>query len=454
MPASRHTPTVPPVSAAHRRALVGLGIGLALADSSVVTLALPDILRQFDVEIPQVAWVLTAYNLGLALAAVPAAYVARRRPRTAFATGTLVFAAASLACGLAPSFGVLVGARCVQAVGGALLVCAALDLLTAIDGSDARSVRTWAAAGVVGAALGPAAGGILTETLGWESIFLAQAPLALVTLAALVGLHVRPVPGPAGRPNVPANVALLLISGALTAALFLLVLLLVDGWRIDPAVAGLIVTMLPAAAIATGRVAHRLGGSRTRAASGAVLIAGGLGALGVLPGSSWLWTIAPQLLVGAGLGLSLSALTERALHGRSPQAVHGGWTIAARHAGVVVGLLLLTPVFTSALDRNEERALRAGAAAVIDSSIPPLEKLGLAQDVLAVVHASNREVPDVREAFAGKPDDSAYRMLESTLVSELDRAVTAAFARPFLLAAVLALAALIPIGLSRGKVSV
>jgi len=121
MPASRHTPTVPPVSAAHRRALVGLGIGLALADSSVVTLALPDILRQFDVEIPQVAWVLTAYNLGLALAAVPAAYVARRRPRTAFAAGTLVFAAASLACGLAPSFGVLVGARCVQAVGGALL---------------------------------------------------------------------------------------------------------------------------------------------------------------------------------------------------------------------------------------------------------------------------------------------------------------------------------------------
>ena len=117
-----------------RKALVGLGIGLALADSSVVTLALPDILRQFDVEIPQVAWVLTSYNLVLALAAVPAAYAARRRPVPAFAVGTLVFAAASLACGLAPSFGVLVGARCVQAVGGALLVCAALDLLTEIAG--------------------------------------------------------------------------------------------------------------------------------------------------------------------------------------------------------------------------------------------------------------------------------------------------------------------------------
>ena len=437
-----------------RKGLVGLGIGLALADSSVVTLALPDILRRFEVEIPDVAWVLTSYNLALALSAVPAAYAARRRPAVAFGAGTLVFAAASLVCGLAPSFGVLVGARCVQAVGGALLVCAALDLLTEIEGSDARAVRTWASAGVLGAALGPAAGGILTETLGWESIFLVQAPLALVTLVGVVGLRARPLVEPAGRPNLPANLALLLVSGALTAALFLLVLLLVDGWRIDPAVAGVVVTVMPVAAIATARLTRRIVGSGTRAASGVVLLAGGLVALGVLPGSAWWWTVAPQVLVGAGLGLALSALTERALHGRSPQAVHGGWTIAARHAGVVVGLLLLTPVFTSALDRNEERALRAGAAAVLDSRIPPLEKLAVAQDVLAVVRGADREVPDVRVAFADRPDEPEYRTLEEELVSELDRAVTAAFSRPFLLAALLALAALVPIALSRRQVSV
>ena len=257
-----------------RRAVVGLGIGLALADSSVVTLALPDILRQFDVEIPTVAWVLTSYNLWLALAAVPAAYAARRRPVPAFTAGTLVFAAASLACALAPSFGVLVGARCVQAVGGALLVCAALDLLTEIEGSDARAVRTWAGAGILGAALGPAIGGILTETLGWESIFFAQAPLALPTLLGVLRLRVRPLVQPAGRPNVPANLALLLLSGALTAALFLLVLLLVDGWRMNPAVAGVIVTVMPIAAIVSGSMASRLGNTATRAATGVVLGAG------------------------------------------------------------------------------------------------------------------------------------------------------------------------------------
>ena len=437
-----------------RKALIGLGIGLALADSSVVTLALPDILRQFDVEIPTVAWVLTSYNLGLALAAVPAAYAARRRPVVAFTAGTLVFAAASLACALAPSFGVLVGARCVQAVGGALLVCAALDLLTETEGSDGSAVRTWATAGILGAALGPAIGGILTETLGWESIFFAQAPLALLTLVGVVGLRVHPLVRPAGRPNVPANLALLLLSGALTAALFLLVLLLVDGWRMDPAVAGVVVTVMPVAAIASGSIAARVGNTATRAAAGVVLVTGGLAALGVLPGSAWWWTVVPQILVGAGLGLALSALTERALHGRSPQAVHGGWTIAARHAGVVLGLLLLTPVFTTALDRNEERALRAGAAAVLDSSIPPLEKLAVAQDVLAIVRASEREVPDVRGAFADRPDTPEYRGLEDELVSQLDKAVTAAFSWPFLLAALLALAALVPIVVSRKAVSV
>ena len=113
-----------------RPGLIGLAVGLALADSSIVTLALPDVLRAFDVDIATVAWVLTSFNLTLALVALPAAFVARRAPRAVFAAGTLLFAAASLACGLAPSFAVLLAARCIpQAVGGALIVTAALDLL-------------------------------------------------------------------------------------------------------------------------------------------------------------------------------------------------------------------------------------------------------------------------------------------------------------------------------------
>jgi len=61
------------------------------------------------------------------------------------------------------------------------------------------------------------------------------------------------------------------------------------------------------------------------------------------------WTLAPQVLIGLGLGLSVDSLTVAALTDRSPRALHGGWTIAARHAGVVAGLAILTPIFTADL---------------------------------------------------------------------------------------------------------
>src|SRR3990172_5022235 len=180
--------------------LLGLGVGLELADG-----------------ITTVAWVLTSFNLVLAVAAVPAAYIARRAPRGVFAVGAVVFSGASLACGLAPSFEVLLGARCVQAVGAALIVTAALDLLSETLGSDARAAHVWVLAGVLGAALGPAVGGILTQAFGWESIFLVQVPIGLALLAALRGLVAHPVPAPAGRPHLTANAALLLLSGGLVA---------------------------------------------------------------------------------------------------------------------------------------------------------------------------------------------------------------------------------------------
>jgi MFS family permease len=436
-----------------RALLLGLGVGLALADSSIVTLALPDILGEFDVGITTVAWVLTSFNLVLALGAVPAAYVARRRPREAFAVGVVVFAGSSLACGLAPSFEVLVGARCLQAAGAALLVCAALDLLSETLGSDTRALGTWVTAGVVGAALGPAAGGVLTQLLGWESIFLVQVPVALVLLVALRGLVARPVPEPAGRPQLLPNLALLLVSGGLVAALFLVVLLLVDGWGMSPAAAGLVVTVMPVAAIVVSRFRPRSLGPVTGVVCGVILIAGGLAALGIMPRAGWAWTVPPQLLVGAGVGLTLAGLTELALFGRADQVVHGGWTLAARHAGVVVGLVLLAPVLTTALEESRDEAIRAGAAEVLDSRIPPLDKLRVAQDVLDEVARANDagELPDVARAFEGRPDDEEWSDLVSALQEQLDRAITSAFSGPFLLAALLAAAALAPVALLRRR---
>jgi MFS family permease len=462
-----------------RCGLLGLAIGLALADSSIVTLALPEILGQFDVGVTTVAWVLTSFNLVLALSALPAAYLARRRPRRAFVVGAAVFATSSLACGLAASFELLIAARCIQAVGAALVVTAALGLLSDTTRSDVRAIRVWVAAGVLGAALGPAAGGVLTEVFGWESIFLVQVPLVLVSFVALRGVSVRALPAPrarsaplqgssrgrtprerisvlrnsAARPHLTANAALLLLSGGLVAALFLLVLLLVTGWGMSPAAAGLVVTVLPLAAIAAARLSPRSIGIGMRMTTGVILVSGGLAALAFLPRAGWAWTVAPQLLVGAGIGLALAALTERAVGGRAHQVVHGGWTLAARHAGVVLGLLLLAPVLTSALEQSREEAVRAGAAEVLDSRIPALDKLRVVQDVLDEVDEAEKrgELPDVSAAFEDRPDDDDYRDLLTALQDQLDRAVTDAFSTPFLLAAAIALGALVPVTFSRGE---
>jgi MFS family permease len=431
-----------------------MSVGIVLADSSIVTIALPEILAQYDVEISTLAWVLTSFNLALALAALPAAFVARRRPAPVFTLGIVVFAAASLVCAISPSFVALVAGRAVQGIAGAAIVCAAIDLLRQATRETASAARIWTLAGIAGAALGPAAGGILTQLFGWESIFFVQAPVALLALVALRGLRPVPAAEPIERPHLAANAALLLVSAALVAALFLLVILLINGWRLEPLEAGLVVTIMPLAAIAATRFGSAIVPLWTRAASGVVLIAGGLAALGWLPHAGAGWTVAPQLAVGAGLGLALSALTEQALAGRSPQAVQGGWTIASRHAGVVLGLLLLTPIFTTDLDRNEDNALAAGTAAVLDSRIPPLEKLAVARDILVAVDEAKDEarIPDVHD-IVGERDHPAYADLASALQDQLDRAVTNSFSRALLAAGLLGLAALVPILLGRREVS-
>ncbi len=430
-------------------------VGVVLADSSIVILALPEILRQYDVTVATVAWVLTAYNLALGLAAVPAAYAARRHPRLVFVAGIAAFSAASLACALAPGLGTLLVARCAQAVGGALTVCAALELLPGLVGSEAAAARRWAAAGALGTALGPAAGGLLTQLISWEAIFVAQVP---VVLAGLAVAGTRPVRAAAraGRPHLAANAALVLISAALTAALFLVVLLMINGWGLEPVQAAVGVSVMPVAALLAGRYLGGRGGPAGRAAAGAIGVAAGLAALGLMPGASVAWTLAPQVLIGLGLGLTVGALTEAALAGRSPQGVHGGWTLASRHLGVVLGILMLTPVFVADLDRQQERAQDAVTALLLDSRVAPATKIELARAGERVLAGADGQVPDLspifREVVPETDDRAEFDGLERALGEQLDRAATSSVARSFLAAAALALLALLPLALARGRV--
>jgi hypothetical protein len=153
------------------------------------------------------------------------------------------------------------------------------------------------------------------------------------------------------------------------------------------------------------------------------------------------------------LALVLSALTEAALEGRAPQAIHGGWTLAARHAGVVAGLLVLTPVFTSDLASQRQAAENAGSAALLDAQISVPAKFDLAQRLDAVITSQQGKVPVIGPAFNPLPSDPSDRAgaiaLESELQDQLDRAATHAFSASFLIAAAFALAGLIPIYFGR-----
>jgi predicted MFS family arabinose efflux permease len=437
-------------------AVLSLAVAVVLGDSGVVTLALPEILRDFGAQVGGVAWVLIAFNLVLALLAVPAARLCvRGDPAVVTAGGVIGFAAATTVCAVAPSLGVLIAARAAQAAGGAVVIVGSLELLVAAAGAESAGVSRWAAAGVAGAALGPVVGGLLTAAFSWRAIFVVQIPavlLALTATAALRGRARRPqanLDTSPDRPHVLANLALALLSAALTAALFLLVLLLVDGWDRSPALAAVAVTAVPIAALGAGRVFRGVrAGTRSEAVAGSVLIAGGLAGLALLPGAELVWTLAPQVLIGLGLGLSVDSLTAAALRDRNPRALHGGWTIAARHAGVVLGLAILTPIFTADLRHAETPAKEAIASLVLDAPLPVSTKLDLAGRLGTRLVAERGRVPDLRPAFktlrVPASQAPAAAALERGLEDQLTRAATSAFRTAFLVAAGLALLALAP----------
>lgn len=447
-----------------RTAALAGAVGLVLADSSIVVLALPEIFREFDTSISGVSWVLIIFNLVLALVAVPAAILARKfGPGRSAAIGLAVFAGGSLVCGFATDLGPLLTGRAVQAAGGAVAVVAALELMVSTFGNDRRAIATWVGAGAIGAAVGPGLGGFLTELVSWQSIFLLQVPVAILAGVPLreIVVHetrewkvpetVRAVPE--NRPHIPANLALALVSAAIAATLFLIVLMLIEGWLLSPIEAALVVTVLPVAALIGARLGQGVESERLRAASGAVLLAGGLAALGLLPKAAVWLVVPPQILAGVGLALVLSALTEAALHGRSAAALHGGWTISARHMGVVIGLLILTPIFTSQLGDQREAALDAGTAIVLDSSIDPVAKIELGQRLASEVDLQGDRVPDLAPAFDPMPTDPEEReRFEAILVGiqdQLKSAATRAFSLSFLISALFGLLALVPIGITR-----
>jgi len=383
-----------------KRALIAAASGLVLADAAIVTLALPPLLLELDTTVEGVAAVIAVYTAVLALGLPLAAALHGRWTGPA---GALLFGAASVGCASAGSLELLLVMRALQALGGAALLTAAFD---ALDGGGAGR-RLWIGAAVAGTAAGPALGGLLTELFDWRAIFVAQAPVALAAAPALLGAAASerlpgagrerrgPALGERGPGAVPrrdllAAVALALLSGALTAVVFLLVLLLISGWSVEPLAAAATVSVLPVAAVAGSFVRAP---AATRAVAGCVLVAGGIACLALLPEASALWTIVPQLLAGVGMGMAFPALAGELL----PERTRGqaAALLSLRHAGITLVLVALAPIVAAELDEQVDLARERGTAVVLDSALPPTDKIALAPRLFAEI-----ETEDPRDALA------------------------------------------------------
>jgi MFS family permease len=170
-----------------------LGSGIAFLDATVVNVALPTIGRDLNAGLASLQWTVNAYTLTLAgFLLLGGSLGDRYGRRRIFVVGVIWFAAASLLCTLAPNVGMLIFARALQGVGGALLTPGSLAIIEASFHPDDRSTAIGAWSGLAGVttALGPFLGGWLVEAVSWRAVFLINLPLA----ALVVWISLRHVP--------------------------------------------------------------------------------------------------------------------------------------------------------------------------------------------------------------------------------------------------------------------
>lgn len=448
---------------------VRVAIALAFADASVAVLALPQIVVRLHTSISHVTWVITAYNLALIATTLLVLPVAGRLARREWLVGGLaLFGLASLGSGAAGDLTALVVFRCLQGVGGAVLLCSSLPMFARGLRREGSALHSWATTAAFGAGAGPAIGGLLTQMFDWRAIFFAQAPVAAAAaLAALRARHRVPAsaastaaeqaepapPSARGGLSAPlANTALLLISAGLIGALFLSTVLLINVWQVSPLGAAAILLVIPLAAVISGELIRErrpeIGG-----AAGAVMLAAGLLGLSSLSHRELLPAVFMLGLCGVGLGLAFPSLTHRALDTHGTLVARAARTVAAREGGLVLGLVLLTPILVGQLNTAPRRAVPAITRTIISGPGSLVDKVRLGAGLIAAdAHAPQSQLPDLTPAFtavetgADPGTRAQFVALQARVQDLIERAVTDAFTTPLEICALLSLAALIPVG--------
>jgi EmrB/QacA subfamily drug resistance transporter len=165
-----------------------VGSSMVFIDGTVVNVALPVLQTKLNATVTDVQWVIEAYTLFLAALLLLGGSLGDRFGRKKiYAIGVVLFALASIWCGLAPDISQLIFARAVQGVGGALLVPGSLAIISATfsEKDRGKAIGTWSGATAMTTALGPVLGGWLIEHVTWRAVFFLNVPFALIVLALL-----------------------------------------------------------------------------------------------------------------------------------------------------------------------------------------------------------------------------------------------------------------------------
>src|SRR3954454_17976865 len=169
-------------------AAVSVGLFVIMLDNTVVNVALPSMRESLNMSLSELEWVVAGYALTFAAFMLTggklADYLGRR---LIFMVGLAIFTGASLACGLAPNGGFLIGARVVQGLGGALMNPATLSIITATfpPRERGKAIGIWAGTAAMALAIGPLVGGVLTEHVNWNWIFFINVPVGILGLLAI-----------------------------------------------------------------------------------------------------------------------------------------------------------------------------------------------------------------------------------------------------------------------------
>ncbi|MGI5170577.1 DHA2 family efflux MFS transporter permease subunit [Spirillospora sp. CA-253888] len=208
---------------------LSLGFFVTLLDLTIVNIAVPDMIRDLRAPLDEILWILNAYVLVMAALLITASRIGDLRGhKTLFLAGVAVFTLASLACALSVEPWQLIAARGVQGLGAALLMPQTITLIVATFPPErfGTAFGIWGSVAGVATVAGPTAGGLLVTAFGWRSIFYVNLPLGIAVLA--LGLLV--IPG-----KRVATIRKLDVPGAalVTASLFFLVFVLIEGQRYD-----------------------------------------------------------------------------------------------------------------------------------------------------------------------------------------------------------------------------